>query len=544
MSIFHGKSTRRILPRWRASIKTGKNSDFAALKEPPRVSCNVEEELRQQADDFAHSPLLGTAAEFLSTALLAGKTDTAAIAASFILEHQDKAPHALIQLAQRATGNTEELNPVTSDEQIAKTRRLLRINPKNPVLWSDMARHFAGLGDKREASRCMKTALHLAPDHRWILRTAARFLVHQDDPVAAHTLLAKHPRTKIDPWLMAAELACAQVAGRAPKFWKQAGDILRWDRVSPVHISELATAVAMMELESGERKKARKYVHKSLIAPTENTLAQIFWAKENRHLNDGFGLDELVKSANDAYEADFQVAVLGGDLLRALVAAQSWSTDEPFAARPCVEIAYIASLLDNHDLTIKMAHRVKQLDGRSDPSLELNAIFSTLSSGKLNKEGDWAELEKIKINLLRTIEQKDVNTCHAVANLGLWHYRYGDALVGRELYQQAISNAQKTQRAELATMAAIFAAREAILSSDPSASAIFHQAQTLAGKTAHKASDFYIRKLDELILNPSKADEILSPSSAEKFLSVKKITGTFRVEQTKEGLVLWVPKKQ
>ena len=266
MSLSHGNTTRRILPRWRDSNKVSKNADFVALKPLRRVTVNVEEQFRQQADEFSRSPMIGSAAEVISTALISGKQDAAAEAASFILDHRDEAPNTLLLLARSVTGEPDvfKIQLDTPGKQISKTRQLLRINQDNPVLWSDMARHFASNGDKKQAFRCMKTAQSLAPNHRWILRTVARFLVHHGDANAAHKMLVNHARTRTDPWLIAAELACAQVAGRPPKFWRQATDILRWNTVAPIHLSELATAVAMMELEAGYFCPTPKKVKSSL----------------------------------------------------------------------------------------------------------------------------------------------------------------------------------------------------------------------------------------------------------------------------------------
>ena len=218
MSLSSGKKPRRIIPRWRSSIKAAKNADFSSLKSPPRVIAPIDAELREQTEDFQRAPSIGTAAELVSTAILAGKREAASAAALFIVERRDSAPTTLMKLATSVLGETSAVDPASTknDQHIAKTRRLLRINPDNPVLWSDMALHFASLGDRREALRCMKSALALAPNHRWMLRTAARFMVHQEDPVAAHKLIASHPLTRIDPWMMALELACAQVSGRAP----------------------------------------------------------------------------------------------------------------------------------------------------------------------------------------------------------------------------------------------------------------------------------------------------------------------------------------
>ena len=241
MSLQHGKSKRRILPRWRSSNKASSSADFAALRPATKQTFFVSSDLQLASIDFKSNPSLGTAAEMLSSSLLGGKKEHASEAIQFILAHENEAPSTLIRLARSVANAGKVLIPevATEVEQVRNTKRLLKLHPDNPMLWSDLARHFASHGDRQRANRCMKVALQLAPNHRWMLRTASRFLVHQDDPVAAHKLLANHPRTRHDPWLIAAELASAQVAERPPKFWRQANDILRFNSVTPLHMSEL-----------------------------------------------------------------------------------------------------------------------------------------------------------------------------------------------------------------------------------------------------------------------------------------------------------------
>ncbi len=541
MSVLHSKSNRRILPRWRSSDKATYSAEFSSASASTSKSANYnhQSDLRQAINDFEQSPSVGTAAELITTSVLSNNTEVAQDATTYILQHENEVPHALLNLVKAATdGDT-----ATATQYVTRTRILLRIHQDNPLLWADMARHYAGLGNKRQSYRCMQTALSLAPNHRWMLRAAARSLVHQDEATAAHKLLSNHPRTRNDSWLIAAELACAHVANRPPKYWRQAYDIVKRDTVAPIHISELATAIAMMELESGDHKKARKNILKGLVSPTENTLAQIYWAKENRHLNNGYRLDEKVRSATDAYEADYRQSILQGDFLAALASAETWCKDEPFAARPKYEMAYIASLLDDYALTEKITSVVAQLDGYIDPGLEMNKTFATISSGRLSPERDASEIEKLKSKIIRATNMKNENAYHAMANLGLWHYRFGNPTIGRECYQTAIRTAQKQNFSEAATMAAIFAAREAILSKSDAGGEILNQATELVKKSKFKASEFYLRKLEALQQTPDKALEILSPASATRFLETVTKAPQYRIEKTEDGIVLWVSSK-
>ena len=93
-------------------------------------------------------------------------------------------------------------------------------------------------------------------------------------------------------------------------------------------------------------------------------------------------------------------------------------------------------------------------------------------------------------------------------------------------------------------MAAIFAAREAILSEVAFASDDLHQAKEISKRTKSKASEFYIRKLDALIQNPRKASYILSPESAKQFIKVESKPLQYRIEKTEKGQILWIPSKK
>jgi len=539
MSLQKTKFLRRILPRWRDSRSAPSGQDFLSLKNAKPLAWQ-QSSLQQKIADFNLQPSIGTAAELMSIARLERVDEEAQRAAQFLLEQKNRAPESILILARSISTGVNEFTSIEQDinKQVAHVRAQLRLQPRNAMLWSDLSRHYASIGDRRRALRSMQTARSLEPDHRWLLRTAARFLVHQEDPISAHKLLASHPRTRHDPWLIAAELACAQVANRAPKFWSQAKDILRFDRFSPSHVTELATAVAMFELEEGKRKHARKLVERALVAPTENTLAQVFWAQEDKHLPDGQQWNELVHRANAAFEAEYRLHMNDGNLLAARKSVGQWLEDEPFAARPCGELAFIASLLDDYETTSAMSKKVLQLDGHLPIGVELNSIFMTLSAGKYK---DPQEPQRIQDRLLKIIEEGRQELFHAVANLGLWEFRHGDAEFAVTLYQKSIEIAQKQHNHESAAMASVFASREAILAHHESAHAFLAQAHELAPKVKNKSIDFYLRKVDALRKAPEKKEQILNPGSASEFLVMeKKVANVIRIEHSAKGATIWI----
>lgn len=551
MSIFLDKFQRRILPRWRTSGSAAQSADLMATKPLRFRVVNDGSHLLEARNAFEREPSIGNAADLIAAASMAGETGTAEQAAGFVLENATHAPQTLLSLAHSlldepiAPTGVPLVGTRSNGTVIAHTRTLLRLNPHNPVLWSDMARHHASHGNQRDAKRCMDVALQLAPNHRWLLRIATRFLVHSGEKEEAHRLLARHPRTPKDPWLLAAELATAQVAERPPKFWRQCNDFLKIGGVAPLHLSELATAVGMFELESGETKKARRLVGMALRDPTENTLAQVSWARENKHLKGAIVLDDLVQKASNAFEADFRLKERAGDLLGAKSAGEQWANDEPFAARPIIGLVFISSILDDYDQTIELAEKVRRLrrpDVREDLTMEMNTLFARMSSVHLSLEKNGREIEAIHTRLKVISEEK--NAYHALANLALWHYRFGQAQVGAALYQKVIETLEKNGSLDSASLATAYAAREAILARQPGAQVLLEQAKALAKRSRYAVADFYVRKLDHLIIAPEKSKEILSPTSAARYLlSFKPKPATVRLVKGPNGPIILVPSR-
>jgi predicted permease len=118
----------------------------------------------------------------------------------------------------------------------------------------------------------------LSPNSRFVLRSAARLYLHANEPDRAHNLLLKAESTPFDPWLIAAELAIAPIAKVGPEFAYEAGWVLNSENYAPIHVTELASSLATLELADGNRRKARKLFQRALQSPTENSIAQVDWA--------------------------------------------------------------------------------------------------------------------------------------------------------------------------------------------------------------------------------------------------------------------------
>ena len=277
------------------------------------------------------------AADVVSTAFGMGLGERARDAAEFILRVGTGVPRPLDLLARRVVDGdpSPPVSPIDVDRlvryrRVQKLKRRLRDWPHDALARIDLAREYTILGQRSNALVPISTALMLAPNSSFVVRSAARFFLNSGDPERALSVVRSAPRLLNDPWLLAAEIAVASAAERTSRFTKAARSMIHRGNFAPKHISELAGALATMELESGKRRSARKFFSTALEAPTENTLAQAQWVcSELRELD----LEIGSRVSERSYEARARVSLDQGEWSAIVGSAKLWRLDEPFATR-------------------------------------------------------------------------------------------------------------------------------------------------------------------------------------------------------------------
>ena len=91
----------------------------------------------------------------------------------------------------------------------------------------------------------------------------------------------------------------ADLCHRTTEFYRDSKEMLDGKRFHPHQLSELASAVATLELSSGNYRKGRKLFGLALQQPTENSVAQARWASGLdsgiliawEHLNDPLSIE-------------------------------------------------------------------------------------------------------------------------------------------------------------------------------------------------------------------------------------------------------------
>lgn len=474
---------RHIIPRWRHSnltIMSGETNSLAP--HPTKDWLDDLSELKASITVWEKGPLLSQALELITTALLYNRPEAGINAIRYVLDNTEerclanKLAYRLFSLLEDYTlDNTYELDledePTKAKRTIKRLRNDLRSNPRNPLGWMDLAHAQASLGQPDKAEKSMRIALASGTPNRIILRSASRLYVHQNEPDRGHQLLYKSETVKHDPWLLAAEVATASMAKHVSRLTRHAKRMIKDDSINHFHKTELAGALATLELEAGQYKAAKKLFRMSLIRPTENSVAQAKWAA-TLHL----GEIEALHSHLDierGYEARAYHANSQGDWEASVAEAWNWLKDEPYSPLPAIYGSYIASV---GSLDFSEAKRIAQAGLKAnpnDPFIRNNLVFALVNMEQL----DEAEREFKRIK----VQQNDPSIqLILLATEGLINYRKGNTDQGRFLYQKSMDKARQNNNTQALTLASIFLANEEILSQSPSAQKAISNAISIA----------------------------------------------------------------
>jgi len=455
---------RLMVPRWRpfriAASMGLLDASQPGLAAGPQVAPEEFEKLRVAWE--RHRSLVH-ASELVDAALLVRRPEVAEDAAAFLVHKSPNATSrevaaALLLISQPASVVQEPraLLPRERHERIALLKRHLRMYPRDAMSWVDLARDYSVLGQNDPAAKAIRTALALAPDNRFVLRAAARFFLHAKDPEQARAILRKTPRTREDPWLLAAEIVSAQVNGRSSGWVTHARKMIDSWGYSPRHISELAGALGTLEYEHGNRRGVRRMFSRALEEPTENTVAQAGWISRRSGFVDIPDFSDIPR----AYEAMAWEALALGRFAEAVSLSWKWLTDEPFATRPAMFGSSVASVaIGDYDEAIRFM-KVAEVANPSHPRVKAQLIFCFASKGEIETA------EQLLLELPDAIDaQPEIDEPHSwdvlvAADRGLIAYRRGCIEEGRRFYQQAIELATEHKLPEFRAAAMIYLFRE------------------------------------------------------------------------------------
>ena len=467
MDGFHFNRPRNVIPRWRKFAAT---VEIGELGTPPRGQRRESEpppDLARRLARWRPTDAPVYSADLLSSALVAGRHEVVGEAARELLKNED--PKAIFQrlaarrvLAGRPPPRVREEQPPSAlgapssvRSRIVAERRLLRYSPDNPIAWTELAHAYTAVAEGAKAERCLQAACQLAPNNRFVLRSATRFWIHDGDPEHSLWLLRRSNRTRVDPWLLAAELATATVCGQTSREAKRAERLLGSERELTIHFSELAAALGVLEFKHGHMRRARNLFLKALQRPTENSVAQAVWF--NRYARNK-KLENMIQEhlvVPRGYEALAWVRYKEGVWDQAVQALEDWLGDEPFASRPAIDASYLAILaMEDHARAETIAIRGLHANP-GDHRLENNLAVAQLH---LNRIQDAAKI----VARLPTTADDPRGAATMTATRGLLAFRQGMTQRGAQLYLAAADEAAANKLKDVETQALFIGALEAI----------------------------------------------------------------------------------
>ncbi len=364
MAIIYEIKERRVIPNWRDYKRTLQIGELSNSNTQP-LDINID----RVVNDWSTLKNIGTAAELINAAFISGKSeftelieavrlvkDNPTSASNTLLSFADNFEKPIIQnsltnsnifLLEKDVDTIDEFQALINNKSLfkvinrTKKRSINEIN--NPIVWVELSRLYIIHGQEKKAERAMLTALHLAPDNRFVLRSATRFFIHTDQFDKALYYLRKSNSLKHDPWLISAHIATSSIMKRFSPLIKDGEKLILSNKFSPYELTELYSSLGTLEFKDGSFKKAKAHFDKSMLKPNDNTLAQLEWVskEDSRFSINPFSFENVI----NPFEAFALEHYEKGNWKDAFYNCIKWFLDTPFSKRPVLLGSYIAGSL-------------------------------------------------------------------------------------------------------------------------------------------------------------------------------------------------------
>lgn len=484
--------TRRLIPKWRKVQFSLNQPDMLGLVKHSKSSTSVP--TSDEAVDLAfwawnQSRSIGDLADLLAFGMDASQHARLAPAAEAALKSTESTP-AMKLVAQEILKSGASEAFLWRDSKAAKSiaglRALLRNAPNDVLALVDLAQHHLAVGKQRAAYRALMAAHQISPDSVHVLRAVTRFWIHVGMPDKAHAFIKKAPRTAADPWLMASEIATAQVAGAPSAQLRKAQRALTTKSFKSRDITELAGAVGGTELYHGSFKEARKLFRLALEHPTDNVLAQAITNQDHLQIEINDAL--LNRAPNGVFEGRALQALLRTDFDEVGRLTERWAEEEAFSSRPRLLQSFVHGALGNFEQALDAAETGLLTDPK-DMSLRGNRAYALALMKRFNE----AEAE---LKLIDAHGDED-NRPLTLATMGAVKLLKGEHELGGSLYEEALTEFER-KKAELQYSDCLaFYARTAIKAESPDGSKLLQRAAERFLKVPSHAAAVVLRSLNQ-----------------------------------------------
>lgn len=461
MSGTFDNTTRQAIPRC-LDYSTACALRLLRTAREHEIKSKPEFQISHVIGKWQQNPNLYTAVDLLAEALILKdfQSEDAITAADYLLNKSETtnpiikelATHLLEQPSTHIDPLLDIGEPQDQYTNIANLKKSVRFYHRNPIAWCDMAIHYATLGQMDKARTAIKVALDLAPNNRFILRSASSCFLHLKEPDTAVHLLTRSPLYHFDPWITSAGIAIAESAGLPTKSINKAKALVEDDNLTQFSRSELSVSIGTKEMKDGAEKRAKTYMRQGIIDPTENALAQAEWMSTRLGI-DITGFSSLGNKVPGSWEATARHLFDKGNFEDSLDSAKQWCRYQPLSSFPFVFSSYIASVcLDDEGQALRILKSALPLH-RTDPEFMNNYICSLAKTGDLKPAiENFANLDLSNLT--------DHQSLVLMATQGLICFRTDNAEKGRELYSEAIRGFERINQHYFTAIAAYYWASE------------------------------------------------------------------------------------
>ncbi|MNU20781.1 hypothetical protein D3C71_90350 [compost metagenome] len=345
------------------------------------------------------------------------------------------------------------------DKMVSKTRNLTKEYTSNAIYWVELARLYTIKNQNIKAEKCIRVALNLAPDNRFVLRSAVRFFTHIHEEEKAIYYLKKSKSIKEDPWLISAHIATSKLINRYSPFIKNGIDLITSKKFSDFELTELASSVGSLELENGSFKRSKPYLDLSIANPNDNSLAQFEWLRKKE--------SKLILKANlfnevkNPFEAFTYENYKNGNFKDSIKNCINWFLDVPYSKRPLMFGSYLAALIGDFDLSIFLC-LVGLKSNKREVGFINNIVYAYCLKNELSQVPQYLSL--IDKNIIEELSVEEFIMLQAT--IGLYNIRQNNIEEGKRFYEIALSNSHNRKIKYSYDLALINYTRELFLIKD------------------------------------------------------------------------------
>ena len=445
-------TNRTVIPYWHGftRIATDARQLLPAVAKRRSVPALVSKDtIAERVAAWEGNKNLTHALDLIGFSLSIEDPSIARAAAVFALESKHRLPAVVRRTAEsalrsKATEDSTLLShfPTLHTHDAESVRRLIqtlkkniRLFPKAPYYWVELARAYIILNCNEQAKRAMNVALLLAPNDRFVIRCAVCMHDHLGNLEQALSMLRKRKhQVTSDPWLLSAEIsAMRKIEKRSRLIKKGVGFIESIGKFAPYHVSELAACVATEESHAGSHKKAKKIFAQAANDPTDNAAAQISWAIGNSFLPNEFWGRQMDLVSED-YEAEYIHNRQKLKWSNALASVEAWRATHPYSNKAAFNLVTVAvSLVEDFDKAEEMClHMVN----RGNRAFENNLAYAYLRQGKVREAREILD---------KAVLSDPDKKATIAATRGMLCYRSHNAAEGEKFYEVAVKHFKATR---------------------------------------------------------------------------------------------------